>query len=90
MEVLILIIVLIVALYLGLHKPVQDAADMATSATETLKHKQSLANQKFYLSNKVSKANAIQAEINKRSFVSYSEMDDSELEAELAKLTKKS
>jgi hypothetical protein len=88
MEVLILIIVIGVALYLGLHRPVQDASDMAVSATELLKHKQSLSAQKFYLSNKVSKANAIKAEINKRSFVSYSEMDDSELEAELAKLTK--
>jgi hypothetical protein len=88
MEAILLVIVIAAAVYLGLHRPVQDVADMAVSATETIKHKQSLANQKFYLSNKVSKTNAIKAEINKRSFVSYSEMDDDELEAELAKLTK--
>jgi hypothetical protein len=88
MEVLILVIVIAVVFYLGLHRPVQDAADMAVSATETLKHKQQLANQKFYNSNKVNKKDAITAEINKRSFTSYADMDDDELEAELKKLTK--
>ena len=80
MEALLLIILIAAALYLGLHRPVQDAADMATEATAVLKHKQQLSSQKFYLSNKVSRKSAIQAEINQRSFTSYAEMDDEELE----------
>lgn len=80
MEAIILIIIIGAALYLGLHKPVQDAADMATEATGLLKHRQQLSAQKFYLSNKVSRKSAIQAELNKRSFTSYSDLDDEELE----------
>jgi hypothetical protein len=61
---------------------------MAVEATQVLKHKQQLSSQKFYNSNKVNKKDAITAEINKRSFTNYSDMDDDELEAELKKLTK--
>jgi hypothetical protein len=85
MEVLILVIVIAVVFYLGLHRPVQDTADMAVEATQLLKHKQQLSSQKFYNSNKVNRRDAIKAEINKRSFTSYAAMDDDELEAELAK-----
>jgi hypothetical protein len=88
MEALILIIIIAAAVYLGLHRPIQDTADMAVEATQVLKHKQQLSSQKFYNSNRVNKKDAIQAEINKRSFTSYADMDDTELEAELKKLTK--
>ena len=83
MEALVLIIVIAVVLYLGLHRPVQDAADMAVSATSLLKDKQQLSANKFYLSNKVSKRDAIKAELNRRTFTSYADMDDEELEAAL-------
>jgi hypothetical protein len=88
MEVLILVIVIAVIFYLGLHRPISDTADMAVEATQLLKHKQQLNSQKFYNSNKVNKKDALTAEINKRSFYSYADLDDDELEAELQKLTK--
>lgn len=89
MEALLLIIVIAVVLYLGLHRPIQDAADMAVTATSLLKDKQTLSSQKFYLSNKVNRKDAIKAELNKRSFTSYADMDDEELEAALAALEAK-
>jgi hypothetical protein len=89
MEAILLLILIAVVVYLGLHRPIQDTADMAVEATQLLKHKQQLSSQKFYNSNKVNRKDAINAEINKRSFSSYADLDDDELEAELKKLTSK-
>lgn len=87
MDPITLIIIIAVAIYLGLHIMVQNAADMGTEATTVLKDKQKLSSQKFYLSNKVNRKDAVQAELNRRSFTNYASMDDEELEAELARLS---
>lgn len=88
MDPITLIIIIALAIYLGVHIMVQNAADMGTEATTVLKDKQKLASQKFYLSNKVNRKDAVQAELNRRSFTNYASMDDEELEEELARLSK--
>jgi|LakMenEpi03Aug12_release.lakeMendotaPanAssembly.Ray.scaffolds.fasta_scaffold3383209_1 hypothetical protein len=87
MDPITLIIIIAVAIYLGVHFMIQRLADMGNNAVTLLADKQQLASNKFYLSNKVNRKDAVQAELNRRSFTNYSSMDDEELEAELARLS---
>jgi hypothetical protein len=90
MDAITLVIIIALAIYLGLHLTIQRFADMGNNAAALLADKQQLASNKFYLSNKVNRRDAVQAELNRRSFTNYSSMDEEELEAELARLSQPS
>jgi hypothetical protein len=66
---------------------IQRLADMGNNAVTLLADKQQLASNKFYLSNKVNRKDAVQAELNRRSFTNYASMDEEELEQELIRLS---